>query len=701
MRSSKGGITVFLAVIFMSLLVFSGSLIDIARIQVAERKVESALSTSVRSVLADYDADLVGEFGIFGLDTGAGSGEMKDELLRYFKLNLTERHEGIRFISYDMQKCIVETEGLGNLANKDILKHQILEYMKYKAPVTFVENTAGDIIAGFKKAKLGQKMKFAEKEKAVREKALELEGKLGQLNDRISGIKKNVADLTEEKLQDLMDSLEDTAREYLPQSDSAYDAYAAVRQLSDDFLDEKDPADNRINREAGIEPDESTRYEHVDEDNEKTKAAIEQYMREIEPVAKEIASLRAQIDSLQSQVDRIQQAIASLRKRIAALEEREDPPEDRISAMLEQIDAYESQILPLQQQIQQKEQQINDKLEVLENKLSGIRLEEVRLNEDSRISTKKHPEKPEEEKSKFDKKAEEILDQLKELGKSIPSEWLITKAEFTEVRDEDDSKIEGMKQAAMSIRDSSTGNDCEMSYENVFGYMKKILEIIEGSTLDMRDKLYLIEYVMDKFTFLTSQTDRNRYFTKGEVEYILAGEDIPFDPYKSHQALVVTDVLTQVWFLRFAVDTIDSFAANNIPDPFARLAWALAEGAVQACTDMLAMLAGEAISICPSCTAVQLQYSDHLRFLLLIQDEDITIRRVQQLMQVNIKNYADAKSGGNRENFRLRNYNTAVRAKAEVPVNLWFLPVLSLDKLGFRHFSGRQYVVAREVYIGY
>ncbi len=680
MWNNKGGITVFLAVTFMAVLTFAGSLIDIARIQAAERKVESALSTSVRSVLADYDGTLCGEFGIFGLDTRGGPEVLKQRLMRYFQLNLTERHQGIRFIRYDLQGCRMEAEGLGSLTDESILRQQILQYMKYKAPAVMVENAAdsfdGDVIAGFKKAKLGQKMAFAEKEKAVRGKALALEEKLEALNGRIRSIRKNAESLTERKLQVLMEGLEDAIADKLPQCIEAHAAYAAARQQSVDFLQEKDPADNLRNGEAGMQANESIRYDQVEAGGEKAGAAIQKYMRIAAPTAEEVSSLRDRIDRQQSELGGL-------------LARQEQTGEDA-----EQIDS-------LRQQIEQLEQEIDDRLEALDRTLADIRLEEVEAGEDVKTNGKAHSEKQQEQKQGYENKTEEVRTKLEALGRYIPAAWLLTARELADVRDESDGDMEKLMQSAISVHDRSGAAQSEKSYDNAISYMRQLLQFLEDTSLNMRDKLYLTEYVMDRFTFITSKTERTRHFKKGEVEYILSGSDIPYDMPKNSQAAVVKEVMAQVWFLRFAIDAIDSFAANGIPDPFARLAWALAEGSIQACSDMLAMLAGEAVSISPGCPGIRLQYSDHLRFLLLMQDEEVTLRRIQQLMQVNIKMGADVGPEGSREDFKLGRYQTAVRASVSVPVNLWFLPVLSLDKLGFEGFQGNRYVVEKEVYIGY
>ena len=162
--NNRGGITLFLAIILMALLVLAGVFIDAARIAVAEGKVQSSLNTTVRSVLAGYDEELIGQFGLYGLDGKSEKAVIKADVLKYFQANLKERHQGIKFINYEVNPENITISTSGNLLTDEIYKRQILEYMKYKAPITMTEN----LIDKFKNAKMGEKIAFIDNEKNVR-----------------------------------------------------------------------------------------------------------------------------------------------------------------------------------------------------------------------------------------------------------------------------------------------------------------------------------------------------------------------------------------------------------------------------------------------------------------------------------------------------------------------------------------------------
>lgn len=670
MDKDRGSITVFLAVIFMAMLIFTGSLADAARIMVAGRKVEAALSTSARSVLAGYDAGLVGEFGLFGLDERS---DMKKELLHYLNLNLEERQQGIRFIRYDLQQDKVAVEGFGSLADRDILKHQILEYMKYRAPIGITQGIIGQL----KKARLGQKTEFASKEKNVRGKAGKLEEEIDALNKEVDAANEIMEALPEDRLKELQDRLKRILEVYIPEIKELYASYLAAREESDDFLDRKDPEDNLSNREAGINGNESLEFETVWNDCEIIKAEAADCRKKVDEAVVRITPIRKQINTLQGQ-------ISSLERSIRAMEKKSPPPD-------ELIEEYRNRIEELQEQVEDKEQQIEDILEALERSLNGEYIQKVNINSDDGEG----PRHSEDDKENFIGRLEEIRAAFDKLSVYIGQDMLISGDEFAHVVAKDYKYLEEMRKS-LELDDRSGNKECEAGFDKIYEFITGLTGIIDSNAADLRDKVYLTEYVMDKFTFLTSQTDRNHLFTKGEVEYILNGRDIPYDPARNCQSVVIANVLAQVWFLRFSIDAIDAFATSKIVNPLARLAWSLSEGVFAASAEMVAMLKGEGVKICPSFKkGPELRYSDHLRILLLMQDEDETLRKIQQLAQVNLR------SSAGEEDFRLSSCETAIKAQAEVKVNLLFLPYLSLDKLGLEQFRGGEYTIRREVTIGY
>ncbi|MGE5677369.1 MAG: hypothetical protein ACM3ZR_04855, partial [Pseudomonadota bacterium] len=287
--------------------------------------------------------------------------------------------------------------------------------------------------------------------------------------------------------------------------------------------------------------------------------------------------------------------------------------------------------------------------------------------------------------------------------KSLKTEWLIKAEEFEAASMVEGESFEIMDVNAQYVPEISE-EKAEESNNSILKSMDRLSKAIEDSASNAAGKISTIEYVMGNFTFLTSKTERNHYLRKGEVEYIICGNDGPKAGagVTNSEYYLVTNVFMQVWALRFAMDTLDDFARSTVIFPPQRLAFALAEGALDSCMDMIEMMNGGGVPILPkSLTGVRLRYSDHLRLLLLMKPEEEILRKTRQLIQVNIKQLVDMKTGRTRADFRLGDYNTVISASVEARVNLLFLPMLKLDKLMPGSFEEGRYVIRKKIYMGY
>lgn len=131
---TKGAVTLFFVMIIAAVFLFYAVLIDYARLLAAEQQSEYALQSAVRSSLAGYDSSLR-EYGLFGIDKSAVEGDFEGLLKE--NIEATSNDEAFTFIDPVVENASVEFSR--PLADPDILKHQILEEMKYKAPVEVVK----------------------------------------------------------------------------------------------------------------------------------------------------------------------------------------------------------------------------------------------------------------------------------------------------------------------------------------------------------------------------------------------------------------------------------------------------------------------------------------------------------------------------------------------------------------------------------
>ncbi len=148
-RKQDGVITVFLSIILLVIIALAATLVDGARINSADSQVRRAAQSAAQSALANYNSELKEQYGFFAL----GGNDVKvhaDDCLYYIEKslipnkdlpsndlitqNLNQSYDGhfIDFYGYSIED--VEVLLYYDLEQNEVLKQQILEYMKYRAP---------------------------------------------------------------------------------------------------------------------------------------------------------------------------------------------------------------------------------------------------------------------------------------------------------------------------------------------------------------------------------------------------------------------------------------------------------------------------------------------------------------------------------------------------------------------------------------
>ena len=151
----KGAVTVFVTLILLPALLITGIGVDVARIYSANSIVHDANQMAANSALASYDAllqDLYGLFGIMIEDENFASS--LDDYIKYsiypkdsrsgvFSVGGGPQNEvGALHLFYGSDpKSITFTPKSGqDLSNPDVLRRQIEEYSKFRAPVIIVQD---------------------------------------------------------------------------------------------------------------------------------------------------------------------------------------------------------------------------------------------------------------------------------------------------------------------------------------------------------------------------------------------------------------------------------------------------------------------------------------------------------------------------------------------------------------------------------
>ncbi len=299
---------------------------------------------------------------------------------------------------------------------------------------------------------------------------------------------------------------------------------------------------------------------------------------------------------------------------------------------------------------------------------------EVMGEEDTDVDTSEFFDKINEIKDK-------INDMFNELTKTMPS--------ATDVKNKDD-ELSGISGKSFNIF---------KTLQDKFNEIKKVIT-------NPGNKFYLVDYIMSKCTYVTSQTGREHYFKWGEVEYIIYG--------KKSQAENILCAVGEIALIRLAINAVNYWITTP-GELITRTVSAVVRGLARTALDMTTMLLDTGtgsdkglIAICPSLSKYKvLSYSDHLRLLLLMKCEgnggaDALKRCIHATMKEMKENIATVDGNhvlGSSE--YLREYSTEITANVEVDVDLYFIPLLLPDFMNFGSIHNGKYKVSSTITYGY
>lgn len=141
LRSAEGSVSIFLIMVLAFVFLFNAVLIDYARIAAVNVQEERLARAAIRSVMSAYDIELRENYGLFAF----GGGDGNQLLSKVLNDNLYESGRGDAF---NLLPVMVDSSSLDwsrPLGTYEVFRRQIIEEMKYKAPVDFALELAGKL----------------------------------------------------------------------------------------------------------------------------------------------------------------------------------------------------------------------------------------------------------------------------------------------------------------------------------------------------------------------------------------------------------------------------------------------------------------------------------------------------------------------------------------------------------------------------
>ncbi len=167
-KAIRGSISVLLVIILLPMMTFSAVIVDTSRLNMAKEMMSSAGDLTMNTALANYDTILKDVYGLFamsqekteaqlaadlknyfeetisgyGVVSKAEAGDYVESLMGNFNVLLSDTGEYQNTQLNDLLKLenlTLEADRIDSsaLANSSVLRNQIVEYMKFRAPLEF------------------------------------------------------------------------------------------------------------------------------------------------------------------------------------------------------------------------------------------------------------------------------------------------------------------------------------------------------------------------------------------------------------------------------------------------------------------------------------------------------------------------------------------------------------------------------------
>lgn len=130
MKGTSGSVSIYFITVTAAFVLLTALLIDFSRVAAFRKQAELAVKSGVRSTLSSYDPFIYARYGLF-----IRGGESANELFRETVAGNVAPQGNGGFTFLDTRWGDTDVTESRPLANHDVLRRQILEEMKYKAPI--------------------------------------------------------------------------------------------------------------------------------------------------------------------------------------------------------------------------------------------------------------------------------------------------------------------------------------------------------------------------------------------------------------------------------------------------------------------------------------------------------------------------------------------------------------------------------------
>lgn len=697
---TEGSVSIFLIMVLAFVFLFTAVLIDYARIAAFNVQEERLARASVRSVMSSYDVELREKYGLFAF--GESDGDMLLSQVLNDNMHKSGRSDAFNLVHFALESSSLEWSR--PLGSYDVVSRQILEEMKYKAPVDFALELAG-------------KFKPMSGVMAEASRATELLSKLQPLYDEREEAldlmleqRSQAAESGRRLLQWIMNPpAESISASSLGSIQSAADIPAQYsdylgKYYDDLYRDSKKPAKytyqlslyrSRTTEMLSRLPALLTAFR---EDHERSMEGAKEALKKAEQLNDEMRNVLEQ--SRMEGVDLSNDPandwdIPASSGEISSdplkkLREQEDAlilsstdlsqMENSISMQQSAYEAIEPIVVGMSGVLYEALSEYGDSYQMISSVLEASRVvnnylqnygkkgsiivSDLALIEQHRSSDKERKQLEKEAKSKLGE-AKALLDKIRMMGNgvtdSLKSYQTLRQYYEENIAFNKELVSDPLVKSEVSTNPYTAGGSAMEGMDGIYAAMGGIM----GGA---RDRLFQTEYSalyfqhfdVSKLATLAQGSEGTAELTDQlnpqaqELEYILYGFHNP--------AGNVAAAYTEIFAMRLSIRTMEGFIEKaSLGNPLAVLAAALLYGIQQAIQDMLLLCEKDSIPLSKYLPA-QLTYRDHLRlFMMLHGGGNVQLSRMLALIRLNTGINPDERS-------------TYVSSNIKLGMRLWFLP---------------------------
>jgi hypothetical protein len=724
LKEQQGAVSLYLIMILVPIFLFCALLIDFSRIKVAEKEAENAVKTGVRSVLSAFSPPLH-NYGLFALDQEQEKTESL--FLKTVDGNLSGSIQAdyFRFIDHRLDEGHSSITSMYTLANHSVFKKQVLEEMKYRAPMIY----ALELTDKFKKTGLSTTMSQAQKfsknavsvEKILDERDEQLDEAWAEwesIHQKAASIhpfyQTQLADLNTLSEKVGIHNVEEVTQLLKDAKDNLKNLENQIKSIDKSISSIIEAGQGSAEAIRGLNENRTVVNKQVNELMEKI-GDLEQLLDDTIRYASLLALLKVRsttdLSFLNKAIQKFDTALnlAKMANDKLNAELRTIEPTNTASSTYPANSAFQSIHLISRQELDDYGSQAAASVALfsgLQAQLGSVWLFDAQNYANANQSnesfwqqantlfvkqnaqeTLRNTNKSAAATSKREQrnKAQPYLDQI---TKAMGSCSLIEtsdpyKASYVSLQGNPAQGSTGYYQGYMTtneqadleqpvpdlnFKDADKANDSAMS----------LITSFESLLTDVRDEFYIDEYAISKFNYRTLGMEKDisgkikqskeaslpdsHPLVNQEVEYLLYGANSCLGNYSLAYG--------EMFAFRLAIGTAEALLepqiqALNVGSPLLVLLAAVAEGAVKAQLDMVKLVQGDSVPLAKKLgSLITLSYKDYLRIFLLLHSRDkVLMSRMQALIQLN--------TGKD-----LQESTTYVSGTAGTSIRLWFLPGL-------------------------